>query len=156
MRAKSSTKIKRKGYRPPPWFRSLPLGAHGSTPSQKKAWKVVSDFVRQRDWDRYKRCVSCGAYLESWQKGHAGHWRAWSVCHGIFKYDLRNIALQCASCNYLSDGKIGHTFGEELKRRLGDDVLERIDKDNVANRGKKVEEWELVEMCSKLLNKAVE
>jgi hypothetical protein len=143
-------------YQVPKWFKSLPQGSHGATPSQKKAWKVVSDFVRQRDWEKYKRCVSCGTYLESWQKGQAGHYRAWSLCNGIFKYDLRNVALQCAACNYHSDGKIGHTFAEELKRRYGDNILDELNDEDRKHRGKKVEEWQLVEMCAKLLNRAVD
>jgi hypothetical protein len=143
-------------YQVPKWFRSLPPGSHGFTPSQKKAWKVVSDYVRQRDWEKYKRCVSCGTYLESWQKGQAGHYRAWGSSNGLFKYNLKNIALQCASCNQISDGKIGHAFGEELKRRHGDGIFDELDMEDRKYRGKKIEEWELVEMCAKLLNGAVD
>jgi hypothetical protein len=70
----------------------------------------------------------------------------------MFKYHLKNIALQCGYCNTISDGKIGHAFGEELKRRYGDGILEELEKENQKHRGKKIEVWELVEMCEKLLN----
>lgn len=143
---------KKAPYKVPPWFSKLKTGSHGNTPSQKKAWKVVSDYVRKRDWEKYGGFCSdgCGTRIEHWQDGDCGHWKAWSVCHGLFKYELTNLAFQSSNCNRLSDGRVGYGLGETLKIRWGNNHLDWIEFENEKYRGKKIEEWELVEMVAKL------
>jgi len=150
--AKQPNKEKSKGYEVPKWFKSLPLGSHGNTPAQKKYWKVVSDFVRQRDFIKYNgKCVSCDNYLEHWKDGDCAHWRAWSLCNGFMKFELKNLALSCKGCNRASDGVIGHKFGEELKRRHNKNILNWIMVENEKHRGEKMERWKLVELAQHLL-----
>ena len=149
--AKKPRKEKRPPYKVPAWFRSLKPGSHGSTPSQKKAWKVVSDYVRERDFKKYHQCVSCDRVFMSWQEGQAGHYRPWGSCNSWMKFCVDNIALQCASCNGpMSGADTGYRFGEEMKRRYGAKHLEWIEKENEKYRGKKIEEWELVEFIARL------
>lgn len=151
-RAKRAISAQRKAYKVPSWFSKLKPGSHGNTPSQKKAWKVVSDYVRERDWKKYYGfCADgCGTRIEDWRNGDCGHYLAWSVCHGLFKYELTNLVLQSSNCNRRSDGVIGHGLGEELKCRYNEGHLDWIELENEKYRGKKIEEWELVEMVSKL------
>lgn len=141
-----------KGYKTPPWFNAIPRGSHGSNPAQKRYWKVVSDLVRQRDFKKYRgKCVTCPRRLERWEDGQAAHYKAWSVCNGYFKYELTNLALSCSHCNHINDGTIGTAFGEELKRRHGEQHLDWIEKENARHRGEKMENWEIVERVEKLL-----
>lgn len=148
-------KTKPKGYRPPEWFNNITPGGHGSTIAQKRLWRVVSEFVRQRDHERYGgRCVSCAAVLSHWRDGHAGHYLPFSICHSWYKFDTENIHLQCAGCNmalYRSGAHIGHAMGEELKRRYGADILARIPANNERFRGQKMELWEIVATAERLL-----
>lgn len=144
--------IESKGYKPPGWFTSLPLGSHGLTPAQKKYWKVTSDFVRKRDFDMYGRCVSCDKHIEDWRETDCGHYKAWAVCNGFFKYDLKNLAMQCKSCNKRSDGPVGTGFGEELQRRYGEEHLLWIAQENLKHKGEKMEVWQIVERTELLLN----
>jgi len=140
-------------YKPPAWFTSLPAGSHGNTPAQKKYWKVVSQYVRQRDFERYgSKCVSCNARLEDWRDGDCAHFKAWSVCNGFFKYELTNLALSCKGCNRLSDGAVGARFGEELKRRYGKKHLEWIEEENLRHRGEKMEVWQIVDRTENILS----
>lgn len=74
----------------------------------------------------------------------------------MFKYDLRNLAMQCAGCNGWGGGNIGHAFGEKLKERYGDSILDDLIRENQSHRGQKIEEFAIVEMCAKLLNRAVD
>jgi hypothetical protein len=157
LRSKSKTPNKKvrsvkKGYKTPAWFNAIPVGSHGNTPAQKRYWKVTSDFVRQRDFEKSKRCVSCSAFLDDWRDGDAAHYRAWSVCNAWFKYEVTNIALSCKNCNRLSDGSIGFAFGEELKKRHGEDHLKWIEKENLKHRGEKLEDWLIVERVGKMLD----
>lgn len=138
-------------YRPPAWFNAIKPGSHGNTPAQKRYWKVISDTYREEDFKKYNRkCVSCGTRLEHWKDGDLAHFKKYSVCHSWFKYERKNVALSCKGCNQRDDGVVGYYFGEELKRRHGDHIIEWIEKVNEAYRGQKIETWELVEKTAKL------
>ena len=146
------TVLPSKGYIVPKWFKSLKLGSHGNTPAQKKYWGVVSETYRKEDFEKYHgKCVSCPTVLERWQDGQLAHYKAWSVCNSWFKYERKNLALSCPNCNRLSDGNIGHAFGEELKRRHGKNHLNWIETENLKYRGQKMEVWQIVEATEKLL-----
>lgn len=150
--AKRASKTKSKGYQPPKWFTSIKLGSHGSTPAQKKYWKITSDKYRKEDFERYKgKCVSCPTRLKRWQDGQLAHYKAWSICNSWFKYERMNLALSCANCNRLSDGVTGMAFGKELQRRHGATVLAWIEEKNKEYRGQKMEVWEIVEKTQALL-----
>lgn len=131
-------------YTPPRWTKSIPKGSHGSTDMQKRLWKITSDYVRIKDWYKYKgKCVSCDRVINHWQEGQAAHFRSYGQSNSWSKFDTTNIALSCPHCNHIDDSYIGHKFGEELKRRNGNKVIERIDKLNNENRGKKMHDWEI-------------
>ena len=150
-KVKVATKTPNKGYKPPKWFTSIPLGSHGSSPAQKKYWKVVSDTYRKEDFEKYNgKCVSCETRLERWQDGQLAHFKAWSVCNSWFKYERKNLALSCPNCNRLSDGVVGFNFSEELKRRHGQDILGWIETENLKYKSQKMEVWELVEKTALL------
>jgi len=151
--AKPLPKRPKPPYKVPKWFKRLPVGSHGSTPSQKKAWKVVSDYVRERDFTKYGTCVSCYERFSDWKNGHAGHYKPWTLSNGLFKYDVVTISLQCATCNWnlkKSDAETGARFKEELERRHKIDIDEYVRNGNTFYKDKKIEEWELVEMVAKL------
>jgi len=149
---RTKNKLPHKGYKVPDWFRSIPLGSHGNSPTQKRYWKVISAFTRQRDFNKYHgKCVSCGKRLESWQDGQGAHYRRYATCNSYFKFHPDNVALSCAYCNQNEDGVIGHSFGEELKRRYGEKHLDWIEKENNKWRGVKLEDHIMVGHVEKLL-----
>lgn len=148
--AKTLAKTKRKGkWTPPRWTKSIPKGGHGSTDMQKRYWKLMSDYIRIKEWYDYGTCVSCNRRLDAWNEGQAAHWKSWGSSNSWGKFNMDNIALSCANCNRLDDGEIGHNFGEELKRRLGENILEEIRAFDNSQRGKKMEEHEI---CLKMEN----
>ena len=146
---KSRTK---KVYKAPSWFMKIKLGSHGNNPAQKRYWRFISCFVRQRDFrDQKGYCVSCDNQLGRWQDGDAAHFKRYSVCNSYFKFHPDNIALSCKNCNRNDDGVVGHAFGEELKRRHGKDHLEWIEEENLKYRGKKLETHKIVEKIEELM-----
>lgn len=150
-------KTPNKGYKPPKWFNKIKAGAHGNTPAQKRYWKVVSDTYRLQDFNDYKgKCVSCHVTFERWQDGQLGHYKAWSVCNSWFKYERKNLALQCGGCNRRSDGPTNEAFKKELQRRHGNNIIDWIEKTNECFRGQKMEVWELVERTARLRPDLVE
>ena len=147
-------KVSNKGYKPPKWFTAIKATGHGATPAQKKYWKLVSIAVRVEDFEKYGgKCVSCPARLERWQDGQCAHFRAWSVCHGFYKYERSNLALSCPHCNHVNDGPILQKFAAELDRRYGVGHSEAIEIENEKHRGEKMEVWEIVERSEPLYEK---
>ena len=145
-----SLSARRRGYKVPSWFNKIPYGSHGSTPAQKRYWKVVSDTYRKEDWEKYGVCVSCGRAIENWWEGDLAHFKKYAVCNSWFKFQRENLALSCKGCNRLDDGPTGHAFGEELKRRHHHNIIEWIEKTNECFRGKKMETWEIVDKVANL------
>lgn len=140
-------------YTPPKWFRALPQSkGHGSSIAQRKLWKLVSDTVRQREFQQYTgKCVSCWRRLDDWRDGQAAHYKAWSVCNGPFKYEMKNLGMSCGYCNYVDDGAVGHAFGEELKRRYGPGHLEWIEQENLKHAGEKLDDQACVRLAAQIL-----
>lgn len=150
-------KTNSKGYKTPAWFNKIPYGSHGNNAVQKRYWKLISDTYREEDFIKYKgKCVSCPLVLDHWKDGDLAHFKRYSVCNSYFKYERKNLALSCKGCNRNDDGVVGFRFGEELKRRHGDHIIEWIEKTNLAYRGQKIEAWELVEKASRLRPDLVE
>jgi len=119
----------------PAWLKAIPdpgKTAHGSGTIQRRLWKVTSDFVRIRDWYKWGHFSVTGPKLYSWQSGQAGHYKGYTRCSGIYKFDDRNIHLQDAQSNAWGTAEDGAHFKEELIRRYGADFVAAIDTDNAA------------------------
>ncbi len=127
----------------PPWIRAIPLSAaHGSGHLQKRLWRLTSDFVRIRDFYKYGRCVATGKPILNWMDGQAGHFKAYSKCNGIYKFDVRNIHLQSAQSNSWGDFEDWKAYEKELARRKVD--IQGFIEDNNANHGQKLTDTEVI------------
>lgn len=136
------------GWKPPKWFNTIAPGSHGSNPVQKRLWKLTSDYVRIHEFYTYgNKCVSCNRQFESWKSAQCGHYKTWGASNSYAKYNLQNLAIQCAFCNRDSGANIGYKFAEQLKQRHGDDILERIEIEDQRHRGAKMENIILVQMA---------
>jgi len=109
------------------WVKAIPKGSHGSGDLQKRLWRLTSDFVRIRDWTNYTVSVSTGLYIENWRDGDAGHYKPYSTCNGIFKFDEINIHLQDKKSNGFGGADDGYKFGDTLKVRYGPNILNTIE-----------------------------
>ena len=138
---KEKSSLKKKKQHSTSWVKAIPHNtkSHGSGTLQKKLWKLVSDYTRIRDWYTYDgRCVATGTYIEHWSLSDPGHYISYSVCNGLFKFDIWNVHLQSKSSNGWGGQAIGHDFGEELKRRYGDTFLDELKAENRAHIGEKL------------------
>jgi hypothetical protein len=71
----------------------------------------------------------------------------------MFKYDVRNLAAICAGCNSYGDDSTGHKFGEEMRRRWGQNHTEWIDQENLRHKDEKLELPLLVAYAEEILKK---
>jgi hypothetical protein len=108
---------------------SIKEGSHGSGSLQKRLWKLVSDYVRIRDFYEYGQCVSCNKRFLTWKDTdwQAGHYYPYSVCKGYTKFYVDNIFGQCSRCNRGFNGSpSGATFKENIIKRYGQEQLDLI------------------------------
>lgn len=141
-------------YEVPDWFKALPAtGAHGSCADQKRLWKLVSEYVRERDFKQYGYCAVCKRFFTHWSEGQAGHFKAWSVCKSMFKFDVHNLASICAGCNSFGDDSTGHKFGEEMNHRWGVGHTAWIEQENLRHSNEKMELPLLIAYAEEILKK---
>lgn len=103
------------------WIKAIPESqVHGSGTLQKRLWRLTSDYVRIRDWYAHNGlCVATGRKIAHWSEGQAGHFKAYSVCNGIFKFDPINIHMQAASSNSWGTSDDWFSYEEEILKRHG-------------------------------------
>lgn len=65
----------------------------------KKAWKLMSEYVRRRDKGI---CITCGK-KDHWKNMQAGHF----VHKDCMDFIFENINCQCAQCNKWKHGELG-------------------------------------------------
>lgn len=135
------------------WVKAIPEStAHGSGTYQKRLWRLVSDYVRIRDWERFGGlCVATGVKLDHWKDGQAGHLKSYAVCNGLFKFDPVNIHLQSASSNGWGGMQAGHSFGEELKKRYGKNILDYINSENLKHLSEKLDDHTVIGFMADIL-----
>lgn len=111
----------------PAWLKAIPEGVHGSGTEQKRLWRLTSDYVRIRDFQKYGKCIATDQILNDWNDGQAGHYRSYSECNGIFKFNPLNIHLQTANSNGWPTSKTWETFARNLKERYGSAYIYDLD-----------------------------
>lgn len=91
---------------------------------KKKAWKVFSQYIRQKgsDWRGNAECVTC-AKIAPWKTMHAGHFIAGRG--NTILFEETNVHPQCYVCNVRKHGDqlnyyrfMVSTYGEDEVIRL--------------------------------------
>lgn len=93
--------------------------------AKEKLWKTLKKVIRIRDGDT---CVSCCVTGLRGHNAHGGHFIPSSSCGGFLRYDLRNVWIQCATCNLFRNGA-GAEYTIELQKKFGLDFVEKIIRD---------------------------
>ena len=85
---------------------------------KKKAWKLVSEYVRRRDADEggFCGCYTCGAPIHWKYEGQAGH--AIPGRNNAVLLDADICRLQCRRCNVFMGGRY-EIFAAKLIRENG-------------------------------------
>lgn len=88
---------------------------------KKKLWKLVSEYVRRRD---FGVCFTCGA-KKHWRQMQAGHFIPKKICGADLYFDERNIHCQCFRCN-INLGGNGAIYAQNMRKRYGDEFVNEI------------------------------
>lgn len=90
--------------------------------AKTKLWKVLKQVIDIRDGEV---CISCGAEGLKGHNKHGGHFIPSSSCGGFLRYDLRNVWVQCATCNLFRNGA-GAEYTIALQKKFGNEFVEQI------------------------------
>jgi len=96
-------------------------------------WHVVSQFVRQRDFKMWQRCISCNKWMQNWEDLQAGHFIAAGNGGFALLFDLRNINGECGGCNGFDQN---HLIGYErhLDERYGPGTAQKLKDEYTASK----------------------
>lgn len=106
-------------------MRRTGISKKSKTPLAKakaKLWKVLKQLIDIRDGDV---CISCGAEGLKGHNKHGGHFIASSSCGGFLRYDLRNVWVQCATCNLYRNGA-GAEYTRALEKKFSTKFVDKI------------------------------
>jgi hypothetical protein len=107
--------------------------------AKDKAWAILSDYTRMRDFVLYGTCVSCGVRFEHWRDSQGGHYipmGAGGTSSGFYE---RNIHGQCMHCNKFGEMEAGGNFKDELINRYGEGIIDELK--TVKQELVKADEW---------------
>lgn len=119
-------------------------------------WYVLSQYVRQRDFKLWHRCISCGKYVETWEELDAGHFIAASSCGFALLFDPFNVNGECKGCNAFDSN---HLVGYErnLDIRLGPGTAQRLKDTYLAQKkGTPAKQWTQREYQQNIVNLQVQ
>lgn len=106
-------------------MRRTGISKKSKTPLAKaktKLWKVLKQVIDIRDGEV---CISCGAEGLKGQNKHGGHFIPSSSCGGFLRYDLRNVWVQCSTCNLFRNGA-GAEYTRALEKKYTVKFVDRI------------------------------
>lgn len=135
-------------------MKRTPLRRKRKGTSKHRAWAAFSKFIRQRERDEngLTKCISCENTLD-WRDLDAGHYVPASVSLAL-RFNEINVNPQCTGCNRFRHGNLTQ-YALALKKKYGDDVLERLDTLRRQGQGLKYYESdyrEIAERYESLLN----
>jgi len=114
-----------------------------------KAWDILSDYVRCRDFYRFKgECVSSGARLNHWRDGDAGHYISMAG-HGAYLGFLpENIHLQGKNENQIGSMDTGARFRDTLFKRYGEALLANLELGK--QKTVKADDWYFIQVIERM------
>ena len=86
---------------------------------KKKAWKLVSLYVRAGNQDVYNFCYTCN------EPNFIKHLDCEHFIHNKLDFDLDNLKPQCSRCNRWLHGNLG-IYAQRLIKENGEEWLERL------------------------------
>ena len=91
---------------------------------KKKAWSLMSEYVRRRDKGV---CFTCGKreWNEELGENNLKVMQAGHYIHNRLDYDPMNINCQCQRCNHFLSGNLG-IYAERLIKKYGKTAITKL------------------------------
>jgi len=115
---------------------------------QNKLWEIIKQIVRKK----YPNvCYTCGQTGLQGSNQQTGHMWAKASVGAYLKYDLRILRQQCSTCNLYHGGR-GADFYAKMLREIGQEEMEKLQKDRQVTVVAYDHYVKLIEEYSKLLS----
>lgn len=116
-----------------------------------KTWKILSDYVRLRDFILYGFCISSGKKIENWNDTDAGHYVSMGGHDALVGFSDINIHAQAKSDNAFGGMEAGARYRDELVRRYGENILVEIE--NLKRGTVKADDFFFIEKLNEIRSK---
>lgn len=110
-----------------PNFKKIPRKYRYTEVVKDRAWSLLSDYTRIRDYLKFGHCVSCGKTVESWRLLQGGHYIPMGGNNAEIGFYHMNIHGQCGQCNAWGGMAAGGRYKEELDRRYGIELVPKLE-----------------------------
>lgn len=134
-----------------PYFTKIPRKNRYSNVIKDRAWSILSDYCRQRDWLNYGTCISSGRRIDDWHDGDAGHFYNMGAHGALLGFSDLNVHLQSKIDNLLSEAASGGKYRDELVRRNGGAILEQLE--GLKNQSVKADDWWFMDKIMEIYGK---
>jgi len=122
----------------PSYYKSIPRKNRFSTKQKNdtirkqveakdRAWAILSDYSRLRDFAKYRTCISSGEVVDHWRSFHSGHYASMGSCGASAGFYDLNVNGQTYYENMHGGMESGGRYKDELVRRYGEDVIQKIE-----------------------------
>lgn len=108
-----------------------------------KAWAILSDYVRMRDFITYGTCISSGRRIYDWRESDAGHYESMAGHGALVGFSDLNVHMQSKNDNQLSSMATGAKYRDELISRYGEGIIAKITR--MKNSTVKADDWFFIE-----------
>lgn len=116
-----------------------------------KAWGILSDYVRMRDFIKYKTCISSGEIILDWKYCDPGHYFTMGGHGALIGFHDMNIHAQSKSDNVWGGMEAGARYKEGLIKRYGNDILTELER--IKNQSVKADDWFFLEKIKEIYQK---
>ena len=110
-----------------PYYKSIPRKYRYTNPVKDKAWTLLSDYTRMRDFIKFGTCIATGKRITNWRDMDAGHYESMSGHGSLVGFSELNIHAQSPMSNKIGGMADGARYKENLIKRYGKKILKDIE-----------------------------
>lgn len=126
-----------------PYYKGITRKRRYSDEVKDKAWSILSDYVRCRDFLWFGTCVARGTRINDWRESDAGHYYSMSGHGTELGFSDMNVHMQSKNSNQLSSASDGAAYEKELIRRYGKSFMKELA--DMKNVSVKADDWYFIE-----------
>lgn len=117
-----------------------------------KFWSTFSEYIRKRDFIKYRKCITCGKNFHSWKDSQAGHFAPAGNCGFALLFSEDNVHAECSYDNAFNSGHLIQ-YRANLLSRYGKNFVSNLEEKYNQSRYKGVttKEWNKNEYLEKIL-----
>lgn len=113
-----------------------------------KAWRILTDYCRQRDFILYGVCVSCSKAIKDWKECDGGHYISMGGHGALIGFSEKNVHGQCSGCNLFASQHTGVTYRDTLVQRNGGTILGELEA--LKSGSVKADDWYFISRIEKI------